>query len=46
MEEVLPLNSASDFTQIQFVHQKNPEDKMCVTEGAYTLLMTMMNSPE
>ncbi|MDF2448368.1 MAG: rane fusion protein cobalt-zinc-cadmium efflux system [Bacteroidota bacterium] len=46
MEEVLPLNSASDFTQIQFVHQKNPGDKMCVTKGAYTLLMTMMNSPE
>jgi len=46
MQEVTTQNSENGFTQITFADISNMSDKIFVTKGAYTLLMTMKNSGE
>jgi len=46
MKEVTTLNTENGFTQIAFIDNSNMEDKIFVTNGAYTLLMTMKNTEE
>jgi cobalt-zinc-cadmium efflux system membrane fusion protein len=46
MEEVIALNSDNGFTQISFINNVAIENKIFVTNDAYTLLMKMKNTEE
>lgn len=46
MKEVTTLNTENGFTQIAFENIQDVEEKLFVTKGAYTLLMTLKNAEE
>jgi cobalt-zinc-cadmium efflux system membrane fusion protein len=46
MVEVTTQNSQNGFTQITFPNNADMSEKIFVTKGAYTLLMTMKNKEE
>ena len=46
MQEVKTQNSENGYTQIIFSDSTTMSDKNFVTQGAYTLLMKMKNTPE
>ncbi len=46
MQEVITQNTENDFTQITFPDNTDMTNKIFVTKGAYTLLMTMKNMDE
>jgi cobalt-zinc-cadmium efflux system membrane fusion protein len=46
MQEVTTLNTENGITQIEFENKQDVEEKLFVTKGAYTLLMTLKNTKE
>ncbi len=44
IQEVTTQNTENGFTQVTFLNNKNMENELFVTKGAYTLLMKMKNT--